>query len=320
MGGENVKNMRVEAVPMRIFGMDAKSHLDEEGNLVLERLEGLDFSLEYEVGIDEAGRGPVLGPMVYSLVLWPKGTVGGRYKDSKTLSAEKRKALSTEILREKNSGYILSVLFPLSISINMLSNEKIPKKQRRGMRGDIAKFFPPKKMGADRVTVPSMNLNELAISYVVKMIDKVEECGIRISGIFVDTVGPAAILEQLIKKGLRRKGTRVTVSEKADSRYKVVSAASILAKVTRDSFLERTCIELVCKGLEIEKIGCGYPSDPQTKEWLRSHYDPVLGFSAMVRSSWKPAAEILQEHPLPAVSLSLNLSGMGEGRQKERDG
>lgn len=51
----------------------------------IKELEGLEF----ELGIDEAGRGPVMGPMVYSALWWPKlfkdkfAELG--FEDSKTL-------------------------------------------------------------------------------------------------------------------------------------------------------------------------------------------------------------------------------------------
>lgn len=61
------------------------------------------------------------------------------------------------------------------------------------------------------------------------------------------------------------------VSEKADSIYPIVSAASICAKVTRDAKLK----ELLGKDHEIS----GYPGDPRTVSWLDRNYIPFFGFA-----------------------------------------
>ena len=69
-----------------------------------------DFSLEDALtgpvaGIDEAGRGPLAGPVVAACVLLPRGAawLGGLH-DSKQLTALRREALSAHILAEAAYG------------------------------------------------------------------------------------------------------------------------------------------------------------------------------------------------------------------------
>lgn len=81
---------------------------------------------EWEVGVDEAGRGPVLGPMVYGVCFWPislkekLGKIG--FADSKQLSEEDRERYF-EILKEINEkycGYYVKVL-----DANLISNKML---------------------------------------------------------------------------------------------------------------------------------------------------------------------------------------------------
>jgi ribonuclease H2 subunit A len=71
------------------------------------------------------------------------------------------------------------------------------------------------------------------------------------------------------------------VESKADLTYPVVSAASICAKVTRDTAVTKIAAK-------VGDVGCGYPSDPKTKDWIKENKDPVFGYdSRYVRMSWK---------------------------------
>ena len=95
------------------------------------------------------------------------------------------------------------------------------------------------------------------------------------------------------------------VAQKADVLYPVVSAASILAKVTRDYELEAWPYRnnnddndpsFVCTG----PLGSGYPNDPVTKRWLRENVKK--GMSALppslVRFSWETVAALMRAHQL----------------------
>jgi ribonuclease HII len=72
---------------------------------------------------------------------------------------------------------------------------------------------------------------------------------------------------------------KIVCEHKADFNYPVVSAASILAKVTRDAEIEKIKQQI---GLD---FGSGYPSDPNTVAFLQKH---VLDFKKerIFRESW----------------------------------
>ena len=70
----------------------------------------------------------------------------------------------------------------------------------------------------------------------------------------------------------------------ADSRFLVVSAASIIAKVTRDQAIEKLKKE--------NDLGSGYPSDPKTINFVRKYYEEQKIMPIFVRKSWKPTQKI----------------------------
>lgn len=69
-----------------------------------------------EIGIDEAGRGPVMGPMVYGLAFWPR-TCGDemrrefQFNDSKKLTEKQRDEMFLQLKEMDHSrlGWMVNV-------------------------------------------------------------------------------------------------------------------------------------------------------------------------------------------------------------------
>ena len=79
----------------------------------------------------------------------------------------------------------------------------------------------------------------------------------------------------------------LTLENRADARFPVVSAASILAKVRRDLRIKELAAEY-------GEIGSGYPSDPVTRRfleaWLKRHGSPP----PFARARWGTFARLAQ--------------------------
>lgn len=96
-------------------------------------------------------------------------------------------------------------------------------------------------------------------------------------------------------------GLQFTICPKADALYPIVSAASIIAKVSRDHNVAQLQASAdavaAAAGRPAAKLGSGYPGDPDTKAWLAASVDKVFGFSPAnnVRFSWQTTDRLLAE-------------------------
>ncbi|KAL0019377.1 hypothetical protein WJX77_001826 [Trebouxia sp. C0004] len=217
------------------------------------------------LGIDEAGRGPVLGPMVYACAYAPIAyrdqLAKQAYADSKTLNEDKREILFETIQQDSQISCLYDALSAADISVNMLSRDRI-------------------------------SLNSLANESTFKLLNDVVQMGVNLQEVFVDTVGDAAKWQARLES--KYPGVRFVVCPKADAIYPIVSAASIVAKVTRDRGLRDFVIreEAIAGG---QDYGSGYPGDPVTIRWLEANVKMVFGYSDVVRFSWQTTTRLLED-------------------------
>ena len=207
---------------------------------------------------DEAGRGPVIGPMVYGIACCPqrmeKDLKSRDFADSKVLTSQQRDELFKEL---EDDSMICCFVDPISaskISQQMLAPDKV-------------------------------SLNVLAFDSTVGLIQKALDSGIELAHVYVDTLGKPDAHKARLSRAFP--GLQFTVCAKADAIYPIVSAASIAAKVTRDRIIEE-----ISKGAS---MGSGYPSDPNTKAWLGANMDRLFGWDTGVRFSWGTADKMLED-------------------------
>ncbi|KAE8684344.1 Ribonuclease H2 subunit A [Hibiscus syriacus] len=195
------------------------------------------------MGIDEAGRGPVLGPMVYGCLYsarsYQKTLATLNFADS--IKEEKREELFENLKADDSIGWSVDVIDPRELSAKMLNKKKV-------------------------------NLNEISHDSAIGLINRVLNTGVLLTEVYLDTVGDAD--KYRIKLSERFPSIKFVVAKKADSLYPVVSGASIVAKVTRDRALREWVMEETCENMN-RSFGSGYPGDPETKAWLAHHKHPA---------------------------------------------
>lgn len=237
----------------------------------------------YVLGVDEAGRGPVLGPMVYSAFYLPHD-------------------VHHPILAQQYSFDDSKVLTP-AVRANLMQTLCTPGTPLFESCGWATKILSARDIssGMMRLGAGAYNLNAQAMDATIELIRNIVEVKkVDIREVYIDTIGNPAAYQQKLERIFP--SLRITVAKKADSLYPCVSAASVAAKVTRDMALE-LCHQNILVGQEpqnasrhdaSESWGSGYPSDSKCVRWLRRNMDPIFGWSNECRFSWGTAKEMLE--------------------------
>lgn len=136
-------------------------------------------------------------------------------------------------------------------------------------------------------------MNALSHDIAIDLIRKVDSQGIKIAHVYIDTVGDENQYRVKLQKFFP--GLNFTVAKKADSKYAIVSAASICAKVMRDRIVSNWRYpEARSLYLDAFELGSGYPADPITKKFLVDSVDPVFGYPTLARFSWSTITKALE--------------------------
>jgi ribonuclease HII len=192
-------------------------------------------------GVDEAGKGSVLGPMVIAAVGTPSedSLSDLTVRDSKTHTAKERERLATIIRKRCRVTTVKIDAQEIdAIRLEMTMNACVARAHAQAINK-----ISPKTAYVDACDVNEFRYAEMVRSHLTR------ECEI--------------------------------VSEHhADSTFPIVSAASIIAKVTRDKEIQK-----LAKTYGV--IGSGYPADPITISWLSSYIDEFRHPPPIARKSWK---------------------------------
>ena len=201
------------------------------------------------LGIDEAGRGPVIGPLVLAGVLIDEeqserlSHLG--VKDSKRLSRSRRNALFPEITS-------------VACEVKVLA---IPPQELKG------------------------NLTRIELEGMARLIRELNP-----TTVYLDAPVPPRAIASFVGALRALVGTsarEIIAENKADEKYPVVSAASIVAKVHRDQQIEQL-------REQYGNFGWGYPSERKTEKFLEEWFDKHGTFPDCVRQRWRTVQRLIQ--------------------------
>lgn len=207
----------------------------------------------------------MIGPMVIAGVLSDKGGVKKLeqlgVKDSKEMSRQRREELAPKIAEIALDAYL--IVIPPNELLHNLNQIEL-----RATAQIIERMF--KRLSVPRAS-PDLTL-DIHIDVPTNPKGAFGYCG--------------ALKDLILRLDVPDQSIRLIGENEADKKYKIVGAASILAKVQRDKIIKKL-------REEYGDFGWGYPSEEKTQRFLQEWYEEYGQFPDFVRKRWKTVRRVL---------------------------
>lgn len=205
-------------------------------------------------GVDEAGRGSIIGPLVVA---------GVSVRESRL-----------EELR----------------NMGVRDSKKLTAKARARLSGEIVKVVDVvcvHKVGPDKVdeSVMLRGLNRLEAEVMASVIDRIGAQEVYVDCCDVNTTR----YRERIERCLTSSPKKLHSMHHADATNIAVSAASIIAKITRDHEIQEI------RSKYGPEIGSGYPADKTTMGFIRKWVIENGEAPEFARRSWKPLRQMMEQ-------------------------
>jgi ribonuclease HII len=203
-------------------------------------------------GVDEAGRGSIIGPLVVA---------GVGIRESKIVRLSEMGVRDSKALTPKARARLFGEIMKVADSICIRKINPVEVDDSVSLRG----------------------LNRLEAKVMASVINNIGA-----DGVYVDCcdVNPERYREYIAQH--LKCSPKVHSMHHADSINVVVSAASIVAKITRDQEVQHI-------RNRYRSIGSGYPSDEQTMRFIRRWVNKNGAAPVFARKSWKPLRLMLEQ-------------------------
>ncbi|WP_440769900.1 ribonuclease HII [Natronorubrum sp. DTA28] len=221
-----------------------------------------------QFGVDEAGKGPVFGSMfAASVALEDPAVLPDGIADSKRLAPERREGLAATIREDDR----------IRVGVAEITTARIDDPET-----DMNSLAVTAHAEAIDGALEGLDEDTLESDSITGLCDACDTDADRFARRVSEACAAVSSLEASAD------ALEIDARHGADDDSKLVGAASIVAKVERDA-------HVAAIAEEYGPVGSGYPSDPNTREFLESYVDEHAALPPFARESWSTCENVLAE-------------------------